>query len=308
MISARLLRLAVAIALLVWLLWSSVWTIRQDETGVVVRFGGVARTTPSGIHLTWPWPIERMEKVQTATSRTMPVGFTFIEQLRGGGQNPITREWLTGDTNIVKMEVTLYYNVSDPVQYLYNVSAMSDGFSNDMAIRKVAETVMTELLATMSIDQVLSTGKAQLRDQVIARSQAQLDDYGMGIRLTAFNLREVSPPPEVQDAFNEVTSAKSYREQQLSEAEGARRTAIPFARSEANRIISEAKIYQADVIAAAQGEASSFEKLALSLQNQRDLGMQRLWLESVERILQGRNAMILPPVPAGQTEPVYLRQ
>ena len=302
------MRLAIAAALLIALLWSSVWSVRQDETGVVVRFGGVARTVPSGIHLIWPWPIESMLKVQTATSRTMPVGFTFVEQIKGRGKNPISREWLTGDTNIVTMEVTLYYTISDAVKYLYGVSDLTDGFSNDMAIRKAAEVVMTELIATMGIDEVLSSGKTRLRNQVIQRTQRQLDEYGMGVRLTAFNLREVSPPPEVQDAFNEVTSAKSYREQQVSEAKGARRTALPFARSEANRIVSEARVYKAEIVSTAQGEASSFKQLAESLRNQREIGMQRLWLEATERLLKDRKTMILPRLPEGKTAPLYVRQ
>jgi membrane protease subunit HflK len=247
-----------------------------------------------------------MQKVKTSKSRTMPVGFTLIEEVTGTGRKASTREWLTGDTNIVKMEATLYYSVSDPIQYLYGVSDLADGLPHDMVIRKAAETVITDLVASMGIDEVLSTGKIQLRDQVLPRTQAMLDQFHMGVALTQFNLREVAPPPEVQDDFNEVTSAKSFRAQKLSEAEGARRTAMPYARSKANKVLQDAESYRTETIAFAEGAAAGFLKLAATMKTNRNVNLQRLWLESVESILANRSTMILPRVPAGQSQPVYV--
>lgn len=306
MTKAKLLKSALAVLIAVGLLWSTVWTVAQDETGVVLRFGGVARTVPSGIHFTLPWPLESMNKIKTSTSRTMPVGFTYVEEVTGRGGKASTREWLTGDTNIVKMEVTIYYTISDPVAYLYGASDLADGMPRDMMIRRAAESVMTGLIASMGVDEALSHGKVRLRNEGLPRTQALLDQLQLGVTLTNFNLREMAPPPEVQEAFNEVTSAISYKEQQLSEAEGARSTAIPYARSQANRIVQQAESDATQVLGQARGEAASFIKLAESLQSNRDVTMQRLWLESMERILTRRKSMVLPPVPAGQTEPVWI--
>lgn len=306
MTNPRLLKLASAAVVVVGLLWSMVWTVAQDETGVVIRFGGVARTVPSGIHFSLPWPLESMDKVKTSTSRTMPVGFTFVEEVTGKGGRPSTREWLTGDTNIVKMEVTLYYNITDPVAYLYGASDLADGMPRDMMIRRAAESVMTDLIASMGVDEALAAGKVRLRNEGLPRTQKLLNQLNLGVTLTNFNLREMAPPPEVQEKFNEVTSAISYAEQQLSEAEGAANTAIPYARSQANRIEQEAESYRTEVLGKARGEASSFIALAESVKANRDVTMKRMWLESMERILDGRNSMVLPRVPAGRTETVWV--
>ncbi len=306
MIKARMMTSVAAALVAVGLLWSTVWTVAQDETGVVMRFGGVARTVPSGFHFTLPWPLESMDKIKTSTSRTMPVGFTFVEEVTGKGGKSSTREWLTGDTNIVKMEVTVYYTISNPVDYLYGASDLADGMPRDMMIRRAAESVMTDLIASMGVDEALSSGKVRLQSQVLPRTQQLLDQLKLGVTLTQFNLREMSPPPEVQEAFNEVTSAMSYREQQLAEAEGARNTAIPYAESQANRIVQQAKSYRTEVIGEARGEAASFQALAESLKANRSVSMQRLWMESMERILGQRKSMVLPRVPAGQTEPVWI--
>ncbi len=291
----------------IWLLSTMVWTVQQDETGVVLRFGGVARSVGPGIHLSLPWPVERMDKLKTSMSRTMPVGFTFIEELSGRPGSPVTREWLTGDTNIINIEVTLYYAIADAVSFRYGMSDMSDGMPREMAIRRAAESAMTEIIAGMGVDDLLGSGKAAVRLQVLEKTQALLDTMDLGVRLTNFNIRNIAPPPEVSPAFDNVINAKSYREQQVSEAEADRNSALPFARGEAERLVQEAASYQAAVLNQARGEAQSFRSLAASLTVHRQLGMRRLWIEAVERLLKGRRMMVVPAVPEGETSTVYLR-
>ncbi|MCH2101688.1 MAG: protease modulator HflK [Planctomycetes bacterium] len=288
------------------LLSSSVWTIQQDESGLVHRFGRVVRTVGPGFHLTLPWPAEHIEKLKTAVSRSMPVGFTYLEQLGAENADPSRREWLTGDTNIVKMEVTLNYTITDPLQHLYGMSDLSSGLSRDLVLRRLAEAAMTESIASMGIDEALSTGKTQLRKDVLGRVQRQAESFQLGITLNSFNLTEVAPPPEAQNSFNEVTSAQSYRDQQLSEAAGARATPLPFARAEADRIVQQAQTAATETTAKAQGWSKAFGELATSLQRHREIGMQRIWLQSVEQILSRAELTILPRLPEGKTAPLYL--
>jgi modulator of FtsH protease HflK len=306
MVSSSWIRRAALAAVVLFWLSSAFWTVQQDQTGLVHRFGAVQRTVGPGFHLSLPWPIERIDKIATGVSRTMPVGFTYLEQLGAENLDPTRREWLTGDTNIVKMEVTLYYTITDPVKYMYGMSEPSGGLMRDMVLRRLAEAAMTESIASMGIDEVLSTGKTQLRNEVLGRVQAQIEDFRLGITLTSFNLTEVGPPPEVQNAFNEVTSAKAYKDQQLSEAQGARATALPFARAEANRLVQQAESDRTVIVSEAEGWADAFRALASSMQTHRAVGMKRLWLQSVERLLAASQVIILPRLPAGTTAPLYL--
>ena len=300
------IRRAVLAAVVLFWLSTAFQTVQQDQTGLVHRFGSVQRTVGPGIHLNLPWPIESIEKIATGVSRTMPVGFTYLEQLGAESLDPTRREWLTGDTNIAKLEVTLYYTITDPVEYLYGMSDPSDGLMRDMVLRRLAEAAMTESIASMGIDEVLSSGKTQLSNEVLERVQEQAREFRLGITLTSFNLTEVGPPPEVQNAFNEVTSAKAYKDQQLSEAQGARATALPFARAEANRRVQQAESDRIVIVSEAQGWADSFRALASNMQAHRAVGMQRLWLQSVERLLASGQVMVLPRLPPGTTAPLYL--
>jgi len=305
MTKSMLFRAAAALALLAWLS-SSFWTVKQDQTGVVLRFGKVVRTVEPGFHLSLPRPFEKIVKVTTAMSRTMPVGFTMLEEVGVTTTDPSLREWLTGDTNIVKLEVTLYYTIADPVKYLFGVSDLSTGYPRDMAIRYLAEAVITESVTQMTIDEVLTTGKTALRNTVLSKVQQQINEIDLGVTLTNFNVRAAAPPPEAQNAFNEVTSAKSYRDTQFSKAEGARRTALPFARAEADRIVQSADGERAEIVGQAEGWATAFIALSESIEEQRELGMLRLWLQATERIFAQKQLMKLPAAPDGSAMPLYL--
>ena len=304
--SSLWIRRAILAAILVAWLSTAFQTVQQDQTGLVHRFGAVQGTVGPGFHLSLPWPIERIEKIATGVSRTMPVGFTYLEQLGAENLDPTRREWLTGDTNIVKMEVTLYYTITDPAEYLYGMSEPTGSMMRDMILRQLAEAAMTESIASMGIDEVLSTGKTQLSNEVLKRVQTQAKEFRLGITLTSFNLIEVGAPPEVQNAFNEVTSAKAYKDKQVSEAEVARATALPFARAEANRLVQQAESDRVVIVSEAQGWADAFRALASNMQAHRAVGMQRLWLQSVERLLASGKVMVLPRLPAGTTAPLYL--
>ena len=67
---------------------TGVTAIREDEQGVVTRFGAVTRVAPSGILFTLPWPIENVIAIKTTEVRTMPVGYKLVDAIRGIPPSP----------------------------------------------------------------------------------------------------------------------------------------------------------------------------------------------------------------------------
>ena len=92
--------------------------VRQNEQGVVLRFGRAVRTYPAGMHFTWPYPVETLRRVRTTEMRTLPVGFKLRDQIRGVPSSSEERQWLTSDTNIVELKVVIQYRVKEPVRLL----------------------------------------------------------------------------------------------------------------------------------------------------------------------------------------------
>ncbi len=284
-VTAEAVAAGVAALLLIGVIWSSSWAVGQSEQGVVLRMGGVHRVVPAGFHLTLPWPFETIQMVSTAEVRTMPVGYTMVARARGIEPTDDEQQWLTGDTNIIQMQTTVLYTVKDPAAYLFGVSDASDGRSRDFVIRKTCESVMTRHVAEMEVDDLLSSGKPALQRAVFEDAQKLLDEIGLGVLLTSVNIVDASPPKTVIDAFNDVSRAKSDRERRITEARGEANKTLPKARADANRKIKSAEIYQSKRVNRARGEAESFRKLEGEYQKAKEITRRRIWLDSMERIL-----------------------
>ncbi len=274
---------------------TGIWIVRQNEQGVVLRFGRAVRTYPAGMHVTLPYPVETLRRVRTTEVRTLPVGFKFRDQIRGIAPSPDERQWLTGDTNIVELQVVIQYRVKSPVDYLFRVADFPDGRHRDFGLVKLVESTLTTLMGKMPVDEALSSGKAYLQEETRQRAQRIADAVHLGLHIASVNIVEVNPPPEVIVAFNDVSSAKADRERIVSEADAYAKNLLPRARAQANRTLQEAEIYRSQQINAAQGAGERFLKLAAEVKTAPAISRRRLWLETMESVLSKADIVVYPP-------------
>lgn len=297
----HLVALVVVLALIALLGRSMVWVIPQNQQGVVLTFGEATRTVPPGIHFTLPWPCETVRTVTTTDVRTMPVGFKFVDRAQNLPPSAEEVEWLTGDTNIVNLQATVLYTIKDPIDYLYGIRDV-DGEDEDsrvFAIRKVTEAALSPLIARMPIDEVLSTGKTFLQTRARDLVQETLDRLGAGIQVTAVNIIEVSAPPRVIGAFNDVSSARADRERMVNEAQGYAMRIRPRSRATANKARRSAESYRNGVLNRAKGAASSFVKLEEEARKNPELFKSRTWLDTMERVLARMETIVVQPSGTG---------
>ncbi len=295
---AALAAAALGAAAAILLASTSVWTVSQNESGVVLRFGRAERVVPSGICMTLPWPMETLIRVATTEVRTMPIGFRLTARARGLKPTDEELQWLTGDTNIVELQATIQYTVSDPAEYLFGMADPVADEPRDFGIRKVGEAVFTALVAKRRIDDVLASGKVQLQIDAIDEVQALLDTLHLGVRVTSLNIVEVTPPAAVIGAFNDVSSAKADRERTITEARGDANRTLPVARAEANRMIRDAEIYRSDLLGRARGAARSFAELSREAASHPAVTRRRIWLEAMEKLLPRTTTKVIQP-PSG---------
>ncbi|MBI4881075.1 MAG: FtsH protease activity modulator HflK [Planctomycetes bacterium] len=297
---------ALLLAVLAAGIYSSTWVVQQDEQGVVLTCGRVSRVAQAGINFTLPWPLETMERVSITQVRPMPVGFKMQDKVRNIPPADVEVQWLSGDTNIVELQATVYYTVRDPVEYLFGMSDSADGASRDYVVRRVSEAVLSGLIATMAIDDVLTTGKASLSLETIGPLQDELDALATGLRVNAINVVEVGPPQDVIGAFNDVSTAKQDKARQTEEAQGYALRIKPRARATVNTLEQGARAYGSELLNRAQGAAASFIKLAEEVKKDPGLARRRLWLDAVERILARGRTIVVQPAAGGERVAVYL--
>ena len=255
------------VALLV--LFSSFQLVGEQQRGVVLRFGEFSRVMQPGPNLKWPWPVERVIKVNATQiktfSNTVPV--------------------LTRDENIVNVAMNVQYRIGDPRMYLFGSR------DPDRMLEQVAQSVVREQVGRSDLDTVLGA-RGPLSVSASQQLQASLDAYRTGLVVTELNLQDARPPEEVKPAFDEVNSAQQIKDQLVNEARAYAARVVPEARGEAARRRTEAEGYKVSQIARAEGDAARFSLLRNEYSNAPEVTRKRLWLETVQDVLS-RNRKVV---------------
>ena len=210
--------------------------VDTDEEAVVRRFGAIAAEVGPGMHYRLPWPIDQVDVLKTTSVMKTGVGFV----LRGDGQDATDgMEVLTGDTNILSIALALQYVIQDPADFLFRTE------SAEALIGAIAEAALTETVLAMPVDEVLTTGRLAIQEQVKTATQARLDEYHSGVRITSSNIMTIMLDKSVAEAFQEVTDAMADREKSRNEARMYANNLIPKTRGEAHALVREAQGVQA---------------------------------------------------------------
>jgi modulator of FtsH protease HflK len=285
-----------AIVLLVVLIWlvTGIYTIGPGEQGVVRRFGKeVARTGP-GLRYHWPRPIERVDVVNIEMVRRVEVGFRSAPRYQLVPQESLM---LTGDENIVDAQAIVQYRVKDAGEYLFRVT------EPDQALRDATEVGLRSVIGRTTIEEVLTVGRVEIQNQTRTFLQQLLDTYQSGLMVTEVKLQVVDPPEQVKDAFHEVVRAREDRERLINEARGYQEDVIPKARGQVEQMVRAAEAYRAQREIRAQGEAAKFLALLAEYKKARQVTEQRLYIETLQRVLPKAQKIVISPQLEGHLLP-----
>jgi regulator of protease activity HflC (stomatin/prohibitin superfamily) len=194
--------------------------------------------------------------INPITDRTISVDLreSFLEIPR---QTAITR-----DNAPISIDFIIFYKVVDPSTTVLSVQNFAGAALN------VAATTLRSVVGDMPLDDILSK-----REEMNASLRTRLDDVTerWGVKVTSVEVREVNPPPGVQEAMTRQMSAERTRRAQVTEAEGAKSAAILQAEGERQAAITLAEGKQQATVLAAEGERQAAvlksQGLAGALQN-----------------------------------------
>jgi len=289
-------RLGVILAILIPLLWlaTGFYVVGPGERGVVLLFGGVVDQTEPGLRYRLPWPLQNHAVVDIAQVRRVEVGFRTAADAdvgRGGrgGARTVPQEalMLTGDENIVELQLFVQYRIQDPVKFLFHA------YDPENILHTSAEVALRSAVGRNTIDHTMTEGRLEVQDQAKNALQQLLDTYQTGLLVTEARLLVVDPPSEVRDAFHDVVRALEDRDRLVKEAEGYREDVVPKARGEAAQMVQQAEAYKAQRVIRAQGDAQRFVNILEEYQKAKAVTRDRLYLESMERVMPGVEKFIL---------------
>ena len=270
--------LAVIAAAILWA-FTSFYTVKPEERAVELMFGKFHRVTDEGLHFA-AWPLVSAEVINTSGQNTTEIG---IGQM-GESDNGLM---LTGDQNIVDIEFEVVWNISDPTKYLFNLKEPED------TIRAVAESAVRDISARSQLMPILNKDRGTIETQLLTEVQATLNSYASGIEVVRVNLLKSDAPAEVIDAFRAVQAAQQQRDQLQKVADAYANKTTAAARGQASQTAQEAQAYAAQVVNQAQGDAARFLSIYGEYVKAPVVTRQRLYLETMERVLGGVNKVIM---------------
>ncbi|WP_188577131.1 FtsH protease activity modulator HflK [Tistrella bauzanensis] len=293
--SGRLIAVVAAVGLAIWL-GTGFYRVQPDEQGVELVFGRWVNTTTPGLHYNWPTPIGEVYKPAVTKVNRVEIGYRSGTDFgRAAGVREVNAEslMLTGDENIIDIDVTVFWRIKDAGAYLFEIQRP------DTTIKSVAESAMRETVGQTPLQFVLTEGRARIEQQTRELMQSVLDTYKSGVEVTQVQLQKVDPPQQVIDAFRDVQAARADQERAQNEAEAYRNGILPRARGEAERLVQEAQAYREQVVADAEGSADRFTSILTAYNNAKDITARRLYLETMEEVLGGMSKIIIEPGVSG---------
>jgi membrane protease subunit HflK len=280
-------------ALAVFWGYQCIYTVQPDELGVVMHLGKYDRTTEPGLQFIL-WPLQTVETPKALKENILTFGGT-------GDANPEEAGlMLAGDQNIVDIEFSVLWKISDPRAFLYNVK------DPEQLLRVVSESAMREYVGRTKAENIRTRGREELQQGVQKLVQEAMDTYKAGVIVTGVQLNKAEPPAPVMDAFAEVNRAQQDSAKFVNEASQYNFKKLGEARGAAARIREDANAYTGRTVAEAEGEAQRFTAVYDQYKNAKDVTRQRLYLEMMENVLSQSRKVLIEPGAGGQGVVPYL--
>jgi len=273
-------------------------TIDEPEVGLVKRFGKHVRTVGPGLHYHIPAPVETVIPVDVKSVRKIEVGYKTISPPPNPKYSSNEEEalMLTADNNIVHIEFAVQYKIKDAENYAFNV------IDAKLLLKEMAEAVMREEVAKTNFNNIITTARGQIAQNVHSGLQKLVNTYDTGMMVENVKLQDANPPQPVTAAFDDVNSAKENKENYINQANAYANEVIPQAEGQAAHVINKAEAYKEEKVARAQGDVAKFKNVLTEYNlGSKEVTRTRLYIESIENVLPETEKIILPKNEGGNS-------
>lgn len=231
-LSVSIVTAVIVIIFLIPIIIRNIRVVEQAKAFVVERLGAYHATWNVGLHFKIPF-IERVAKV-----------VSLKEQVADFPPQPV----ITKDNVTMQIDTVVYFQITDPKLYTY-------GVENPMlAIENLTATTLRNIIGELELDESLTS-----RDTINAKMQQILDSAtdSWGIKVNRVELKNITPPKEIQNAMEKQMKAERERREAILRAEGEKRAAILEAEGEKESAILRADAKKQSAILEAEGEAQA---------------------------------------------------
>lgn len=283
------------------ILGTAIKTVGPEEEGVVIQLGQYDRTVQPGLNFIIPF-FETMYKIPVQRQLKQEFGFRTSD-LRQPSEYSKTgyvdeSMMLTGDLNLTDVEWVIQYRIVNSYNFLFRVR------NAEKTLKDMSEAAMRKIVGDRTVNEVLTVGRQEIATSVEVLLQEMCDEYENGIRIDQVVLQDVNPPEPVKPSFNAVNEAQQERETLINQAEAEYNRVIPRARGEASETIQLAEAYALNRVNRAKGEADRFTSIYEAYIQAPEVTKQRIYLETMERVLPKIGNKIITDEKGGNVLPL----
>ncbi len=220
------------VIILIIVVISNVKVVPQAYAYVMERFGAYSATWETGLHVKIPF-IDRISKK-----------VSLKEQVIDFPPQPV----ITKDNATIQIDTVVYFQITDPKLYAYGVERPIS------AIENLTATTLRNIIGELELDASLTS-----RDIINTKIRQILDEAtdAWGIKVNRVELKNIIPPPEIQNAMEKQMKAVRENRAVVTEAEGTKQSAILVAEGEKESTILRAEAKKEARIREAEGEAQA---------------------------------------------------
>ena len=224
--------LGVLAVLAIVVIVTNIQVVPQSKAYVIERIGTYYTTWNTGIHVKFPF-IDRVAKQ-----------ISLMEQVADYPPQPV----ITKDNVSMQIDTVIFYQITDCKLYTY-------GHANPAkAIEHITATTLRNLIGELELDSTLTS-----RDVINNKMRSILDEATdpWGIKVTRVELKNIIPPPEIQEAMDKQMKAERERREAILRAEGEKNSAILLAEGRKQSLILDAEAEKQSQILRAEAEKQS---------------------------------------------------
>ena len=226
----------VLLIILLLIIICNIKIVPQAQAYVMERLGAYHSTWGTGLHVKIPFVDRISRKV------------SLKEQVVDFPPQPV----ITKDNVTMQIDTVVYFQITDPKMYTYGVERPIS------AIENLTATTLRNIIGDLELDHTLTS-----RDVINTKIRVILDEAtdAWGIKVNRVELKNILPPPEIQDAMEKQMKAERERRAKILDAEGAKRSEILVAEGHKEAAILRADAMKETKIREARGEAEAIRSV-----------------------------------------------
>ena len=247
-------------AILVFLLfWVSTGLVQIEpyQQGAVYRFGRLSNETlDPGLHMTLPYPIDKVEIYDTESINKITVGYAAKEDsdnLWTGSHGTNEHKLLLGNGNeLVSVNLRLEFKINDLTKYLRASSSPA------AILEAKAYELITSKIIVADLEDLLAVDRAKFTEEYTAELRGMLAGQDIGLELVSVVLESIHPPLEIAAIYQEVVGAEILAEAMIKQANSDANVTVTNAEAEKNASINAANAEYHNKVASATADVSEF--------------------------------------------------